>query len=56
MTPEFQGKALPLDMAGIEAATDLLKVGVAELVAVARGEAGDRGGAVRARGREGVQA
>lgn len=34
MTPEFQGKALPLDMAGIEAATDLLKVGVAELVAV----------------------
>ena len=34
MTPEFQGTALPLDMDGIEAATDLLKVGVAELVAV----------------------
>lgn len=34
MTPEFQGKALPLDLEGIEAATELLKVGVAELVAV----------------------
>lgn len=34
MTPEFQGTALPLDMDGIEAATELLKVGVAELVAV----------------------
>lgn len=34
MTPEFQGKALPLDMDGIEAATQLLQVGVAELVAV----------------------
>ncbi len=34
MTPEFQGTALPLDLDGIEAATQLLQVGVAELVAV----------------------
>jgi hypothetical protein len=34
MTPEFQGTALPLDMDGINAATELLQVGVAELVAV----------------------
>lgn len=34
MTPEFQGVALPLDMDGITKATELLQVGIAELVAV----------------------
>lgn len=34
MPNPFQGKALPLDMAGITAAIQLLQVGVAELVAV----------------------
>jgi hypothetical protein len=34
MTNEFTGTALPLDLDGINAATELLQVGVAELVAV----------------------
>lgn len=34
MSNDFRGRALPLDLDGIKAATELLQVGVAELVAV----------------------